>query len=181
MLVSMSQLPPPTHEPRGIDRWSYDARIISVFGVILGTLGISCLPFNLGVWVVHGWPIEPAKGSEGQTWVLLSTLLGLGLSTLLLISSLAACRFLRWGRDGLLLWAVLSLIYGVVGIFFWGRFLFPRFENQFIPMRGPDEVAGILAWMIGSIFAILTFWHLTRPSVRAAFLDAQRQTSDKPA
>jgi hypothetical protein len=180
MLVSMSELPPATHEPRGVDRWSADARIISVFGVILGTLGISCLPFNLGVWVVHGWPIEPAKGTEGQTWVLLSTLLGLGFSTLLLISSLAAYRLLWWGRDGLLLWAVLSLIYGVVGIFFWGRFFLPQLENQLVRMRGPDELAGILAWMIGSIFAILTFWHLTRPSVRAAFLGAQRQASDEP-
>jgi magnesium-transporting ATPase (P-type) len=170
----MSHLPPATHEPRGRDPWSVDARIISVFGVILGTLGLSCLPFNFGFWVVHAWPVEPGRvAGSGQTWVLLSTLIGLGLATLLLISSLAAYRFLWWGRDGLILWAILSLIYCVVGIFFWGKFLFPQFAHQFVLMRGPDELGGLLAWLIGSIFAILTLWHLTRPAVREAFIDTQ--------
>ena len=170
-------------EPRGLDRWSGDVRVIPVFGVILGTLGLSCLPFNFGVFVIHSWPSEPIKGGGfGEPWILASTFIGLGLSMLLLVSSLAAYRFLWWGRDGLLIWAGASLIYGVIGIFFWGRFFFPQLLHQFIRMRGPDQLGGLLAWMIGSIFAVFTFWHLTRPSVREVFVRSQFpvERSDAP-
>lgn len=166
----MSELPPATTAPRGLDAQSGDVRIISVFGVIFGTLGLSCLPFNFGAWITYGWPIEGSKASPVEMWVFASTFVGLGLSALLLLSSLASMRFLWWGRDGLILWACASLLYGIAGIYFWGRFFLPWLNYQYVAMRGPDEVAGLLAWMIGSIFAIFVLWYLTRPSVKAAFV-----------
>lgn len=175
----MNQVPPPSVESRGIDPNSSDVRIIAVLGVIFGTLGLSCLPFNLGGWVTYGFPAQTAKDSPLDLWALLSTFIGLGLAALLLLSSMAAYKFNWWGRDGMLLWAFLSLLYGIVGIPFWGRFLIPSAASQYASLRGPDELAGLLGWLIGTFFSIFVLWYLTRPAVRAVFQVPSAQPSQE--
>jgi hypothetical protein len=101
--------------------------------------------------------------------VLVSTLIGLGLAALLLLSSLGAYHFTRWGRDGMLIWAGASLAYGVFGVAYWGQFFFYRRYAQYANLVGPDQAAGLLAWGVGTVFAALTLWCLTRPRVRDAF------------
>jgi len=160
----------PSNGPQGIDPPSSDVPIIAVMGVVFAMLGLSCLPFNLGAWVDYGWPLEAGGPGVIDKWCLVSTFIGLGLSALLLLSSLGCYRLATWGRDGMLLWAVLSLIYGVTGIFFWGRFFLPRLLNQYVEMRGPDEIAGLIAWIIGVGYAVIVLWYLTRPSVRMVFV-----------
>ena len=165
----MSSLPHPSLEPRGIDPQSSEVRIIAVMGVIFGTLGLSCLPFNFGEWITAGWPIQGSKTTIMDLWCFASTFIGLGLSAILLLSSLAAYRFAWWGRGGLLVWAWGSLVYGAVGLYFWVRFFLPSLRNHYTEMHGPDEVAGPIAWIIGTSFAAIALWYLTRPSVRAVF------------
>ncbi|HXE54913.1 MAG TPA: hypothetical protein VN541_17965 [Tepidisphaeraceae bacterium] len=174
----MSHAPPPSLEPRGIDPESADVRIIAVFGVIFGTLGLSCLPFNFGNWLTYGWPVQSSGRSPIAPWVMISTIVGLAQAGVLLLSSLATYRLLWWGRDGMLIWAWTSLIHGIVGIFFWGRFLFPWLNSQYADMRGPDELAGLLAWIVGSIFSIAVLIYFSRPGIRSVFVrkDLQPQT-----
>jgi len=169
----MAIMPAHSDGPRGIDPQSSIVRALAVVGTIFGTLGLCGLPFNLAAWITYGWPIEGAKTAIMDMWCFASTLIGLGLSALLLGGSLGAYHFKWWARDVLLLWAWLSLVYGICGIFFWGRFLLPRFSSQYVEMRGIDEVSGLIAWIIGTGFAIFVLHFLNRPSVAASFMEAR--------
>jgi hypothetical protein len=142
-----------------------------VAGVIFGTLGMSCLPFNLGAFITYGWPVEGSTRTL-DWWCFVSTFAGLGLSTILLFSSLGCYHFKRWGLYGMLFWAASSLAYGIVGIFFWGRFFFPGLGAEYARMRGQDEVSGLIAWMIGTALAVLVLWFMTRPAIRGVFQPA---------
>jgi hypothetical protein len=165
----MSTLPASSLDPRGIDPQSSLVRALAVAGVIFGCLGMSCLPFNFGAFVTYGWPVQGQQGAL-DWWVFVSTFAGLGLSAMLLFSSLGAYHFKRWGLYGLFFWAVCSLGYGVLGIYFWGRFLLPWFRGEYVRMRGPDEVSGLIAWMIGTGLAIIVLRCLMRPDVRGVFV-----------
>jgi hypothetical protein len=142
-----------------------------VVGVIFGTLGLSCLPFNFGSFVTYGWPVEGSKSGTIDLWCFGSTFLGLGLSLLLLLSSLGCYHFQWWGRYGMLLWAFVSLGYGIVGVYFWGRFLLPGLRSQLVAMRGPDEISGLIAWIMGSGFSIFVLMTLLPSSSRRVFVD----------
>lgn len=166
----MSTLPAQTNDPRGIDAQSSIVRTLAVVGTIFGVLGLSCLPFNLADWITYGWPIEGEKTTVMDVWCLLSTFIGMGLSGLLVAGSLGAYHFRWWARDVLLLWAWLSLAYGILGIYFWGRFLLPRYSSRYAEMRGPDEVSGVIAWIIGTGLAIFVLRFLNRPSIAAVFV-----------
>jgi hypothetical protein len=86
-----------------------------------------------------------------------------------LFSSLGCYHFKRWGLYGILFWAVSSLAYGILGIYFWGRFLLPWLRSEYVSMRGPDEVGGLIAWMIGTGLSIIVLRLMTRPSIRGVF------------
>lgn len=164
----MSTLPASSIDPRGIDPQSSLVRVLAVAGVIFGTLGMSCLPFNFGAFITYGWPVE-GNERELDWWVFASTFAGLGLSAILLFASLGAYHFKRWGFYGMLFWAGCSLAYGIVGIFYWGRFMLPWLGNEYVRMRGPDEIGGLIAWLIGTGLSILVLRCLTRPEVRGVF------------
>lgn len=165
----MATLPPSSTDYRGIDDQSSMVRVISVAGVIFAVLGMSCLPFNFGSFITFGWPVEGSKDTALDWWCFASTFAGLGLSTILLFSSLGCYHFKRWGLYGMLFWAFCSLAYGILGIYFWGRFLLPWLRTEYVSMRGPDEVSGLIAWMIGTGLAIIVLRQMTKPSIRGVF------------
>jgi hypothetical protein len=166
---SMGTLPPSSIDYRGIDDQSSIVRTLAVAGVIFGTLGMSCLPFNLGSFITSGWPVEASKDSALDWWCFASTFAGLGLSTILLFSSLGCYHFRRWGLYGILFWAWSSLAYGVVGSYFWGRFLLPGARLAYVAMRGPDEISGLIAWLMGTGLSIIVLHQMGRPAIRGVF------------
>lgn len=165
----MATLPSSSTDYRGIDDQSSMVRVISVTGVIFAVLGMSCLPFNFGAFITFGWPVEGSKNTVLDWWCFASTFAGLGLSTILLFSSLGCYHFKRWGLYGMLFWAVCSLGYGILGIYFWGRFLLPWLRSEYVAMRGPDEVGGLIAWMIGTGLSLIVLWQMRKPSIRGVF------------
>lgn len=171
----MSEAGSQDYEPRGIDPISSRVRAVAVVGTIFAVLGLSCLPFNLGAWITYGWPIQGSKSTPIDMWCFASTFIGLGLAAMLLWGSLAAYHFRWWARDLLLLWAILSLAYGILGIYFWGRFLLPALREQYAEMRGPDEVSGLIAWIIGTGLSIFVLRTMMRPSTRALFEEARHR------
>jgi hypothetical protein len=164
----MATLPPSSIDYRGIDDRSSIVRVISVAGVIFGTLGMSCLPFNFGSFITFGWPVS-ANNNALDWWCFGSTFVELGLSTVLLFSSLGCYHFKRWGLYGILFWAISSASYGVVGIFFWGRFLLPGARSEYVRMRGQDEVAGLIVWLIGTMLSLVVLRFMTRSAIRGVF------------
>ena len=177
----MTAIPPPSNEPRGADPQSSTVRALAMLGVVFGTLGLSCLPFNFGTWITYGSPIAGARTTPIDMWVFASTFIGIGLSVLLLLSSLGAFHFRKWGRIGMLAWSEVSLLYGIVGIFLYGRFLLPWLRGEYANIRGPDTIAGLLAWMIGSCLAVFVLYDLTRPSVRELFDLSEQPHDSNPA
>lgn len=165
----MTTLPPVSGEPRGDDAASSTVRTIAIMGILFGLLGLICLPLNFGMWAAFGWPIRATHVGALGVWVWASTFAGLALSALLTFSSFGCFRFQRWGCGGLLLWSVLSLVYGAAGIYFWGRFLVPSIRHQYSTFRGPDMVSGLIAWGVGTIYAAFVLYYLTRPRIRAVF------------
>ena len=177
----MSIYPPPSDDPRGIDPASSTVRTLAVVGVIFGTLGMSCMPFNLGEWITFGWPIEGSKTTVMDMWCFFSTLAGLGLSSVLLLSSFGCYHFKWWARGAILAWAYVSLAYGVLGIYFWGRFFLPWLRSEYAAMRGPDEVSGPIAWIIGTTLSVFVIVLMTRPAIRGVFEpDRRHPTPDEP-
>jgi len=177
----MNEFPPPPAKSLAVDPKYSEVRVIPVFGVVLGTLGLAALPIDLGQFLTEGWPVSPGRSHGMNLWALFSTLTGLGLATLLLLSSLGAYHFTRWGRDGMLIWAGASLAYGVFGVAYWGRFLFYSRYPEYANLVGPDQATGLLAWGVGTGFAALTLWHLTRPHVREAFVRQYPFTPEPPS
>lgn len=175
----MPTLPRSSVDYRGIDPQSSTVRALAVVGVIFGCLGMSCFPFDFGEYVTYGWPVQ-ANQSTMDWWVFVSTFVGLGLSALLLFSSLGAYHFKRWGLYGMLLWGFASVLYGILGIYFWGRFLLPWLRHQYVRVRGPDEVAGLIAWMVGTVFALMVLRNLLRRDVQGVFMEPQIVPPEKP-
>ena len=165
----MATLPPSSIDYRGIDDESSIVRTIAVAGVIFGALGMSCLPFNLGSFITVGWPIDDSRNTTLDWWCFVSTFAGLGLSTILLFSSLGCYHFKRWGLYGILVWACCSLGYGVVGIYFWGKFLLPWTRSEYVAMRGQDEIGGLIAWFIGTGLSVIVLHQMRRPAIRGVF------------
>lgn len=165
----MSEFPPPPTRRIAVDPAYAEFRVVPVFGVVLGTLGLAALPIDLGQFLTEGWAYSPSGHAGLSGWALISTLIMLGLAGLLLLSSLGAYHFTRRGRDGMVIWAGSTLAYGVFGVAFWGRFLFYSRYPQYANLVGPDQATGLLAWGIGSLFAAVTLWHFARPGVRDAF------------
>lgn len=144
-------------------------RAIAVTGVIFAFLALVMLPFTLGGFTSYGWPISGGKTAPMELWILFSTLFGLLLAVMLLLGSFGSYRFQQWGRSLMLLWSVLSLAYGVVGIYFFGRWLIPSLRGEFARNPAVSPLAPLCCWAVGTLFALCIVRYFRRPGVRACF------------
>ena len=172
-LSGIPRLPAPSTEYRGIGPESSIVRVIAVAGVIFGTLGMACMPFSFGAFETQGWPLAGMQHTTHDGWFLASIFIELGLSPLLLFSSLGCYHFKWWGRYGLLFWAFCTAVYGAAGLYFWVYFLIPTHHLDAPAMRGVDEVAPLLGWIVGSGLSIFVLIFLPRPSIRAVFVPSE--------
>ena len=161
--------PPVTYAPEGIDRESSGVRAIGVMGVIFSVIALCMLPFTIGQFTTYGWPIEGAKTAPIELWLLFSTIFGLGLAALLLVSSLGCYRFQSWGRGGMILWSIASLLYGAAGVYFFGRWLVPAWRGEFARSPAVSPFAPLCCWAVGTLFAMFVLWYLLKPTVRNVF------------
>ena len=165
--------PPVSYAPLGIDRNSSGVRALGVIGVVFAVTAIVMLPFTLGDYIDYGWPISGGKTAPIEMWNLFSTFVGLGLAILMLLASFGCYRFEEWGRRGMILWSVLSLIYGVAGVYFYGRWLVPWFRGEYARNPAASPFAPLVCWIVGTIMAACTLPYLRRTAIRAVFSRAE--------
>jgi hypothetical protein len=165
----MAVLPPSDVDYRGIEPEASLVRVIAVAGVIFGTTGMACMPFTWPEPLAAGWPVEQHKMTVLDLWCHASVFIGLGLSTILMFSSLGAYHFRWWAWYGLLFWAACSFAYGLVGTLFWGQFLLPWRRSDYVVFRSPDTIAPLIAWIIGTGLSVFVLLFLPRRAIRGVF------------
>lgn len=74
-----------------------------------------------------------------------------------------------WSLLVLRLWAVASIVIGLVGSYFYLKWILPPWREQLAQVRGVDDTLFNLGgWMIGTILAIAMLIVIGRPTVQAA-------------
>lgn len=154
-------------------------RALAAVGTVFGTVAAVALP--LGMIRLHQGNIfgdarvplfdGPIRGTSLQAlWMVVSALSGAGLGAMLLTGSAGALTFRRWSRPVLIGWALASIAYGIIGIFFFGAWLLPPWRSHLAEVRGVvDSMVEFAGWSVGSALAIGMLCMLTRPKVHAAF------------
>jgi hypothetical protein len=153
-------------------------RAVAALGAIYGTAGVIAGP--LGLLRFHQGAIagdfrvaifdEPVRSMSGDAaWLLCSSLCGTGLALAVMIGGIGAVRLRAWSYVVLRLWALASVIFGVVGSFFFLPWLFSSQRELFSEARGVDDVLpNFLGWGIGTVLAVAMLIVISRPAVAAA-------------
>ena len=154
-------------------------RSLAALGVIYGSAGVIGVP--LGILRFHQGAIagdfrvaifdESVRSmSADALWLLCSSLLGAGLALALMVGGIGAVRLKSWSFVVLRVWAIASVIVGVIGSFFFVRWLLSPQRDMFSEARGVDDsLVNFLGWGIGTVLAIAMLVVIQRPSVREAF------------
>ncbi len=165
-------------------------RSLAAVGIVFGIAAAVLLPF--GIIRLHQGNIfgdarvpifdAPIRGTSlAALWMVLSSLTGAALGAVLLAGSIGAMSFRRWARPVLIAWALLSVVFGAAGIFFFGAWLLPPWRSHLAQVRGVvDSLATLGGWAVGSALAIAMLCLLTRPRVRAAFERQGFEDSTRP-
>ncbi len=154
---------------------------IASLGVIFGAMGVVCLPWGLMPYVYSAtWPPVFIEGNPMLSWwVIGASLLGTALSILLLVGSVGSFSLQRWARPVMLLYGAISVLFGLVGIFFYFRWFAPAFRQEMTGARDVGPLGGLLSWIIATVFAVAVLYVMTRPHVRAVFTKWRREPADQ--
>lgn len=154
-------------------------RTVMVLGMVFGLAGMLSLPFGLnrlhpgsfaGDAKVHLFSPLIEHPTIDALWMYVASASGAGLGGMLFLGSVAAMNFKKAGRIALILWAISSLSLGLVGCFFYFRWLFSPSRDQFAQVKGVvDSLVNFGGWGIGSTLAVVMLILLTRPRVKEAF------------
>lgn len=155
--------------PIEVDSQPLPVRVVATIGLMFGLAAVSCLPYSLVPFVDGQWVISPQKTSWMDLWVLVSTIVGLGLGSLLLLSSIGCFSLVWWARPGMLLWAGSSALWGIVAAFFYLHWFLPSFRANIGDVRAEGPWGGLVFWAIGWIFSVFVLFFMTRPRVKAEF------------
>jgi hypothetical protein len=155
-------------------------RSLAALGVVFGTAGMIAIPFGLlrfhqgtitGDFRVHLFDDPIYSTSLEGFWLFVSSMVGVGLACGLLIGSIGALRLQAWSLVVLRLWAIASILYGIVGSYFYFHWLLPPWRNELAQVRGVvDSLGNLGGWMIGTGLAIAMLILLRRRPVKAALL-----------
>jgi hypothetical protein len=164
----------PTHRlPDDPDPRPFSVRVLSIVGGALGLTGLFIIPLllmplDVPSWFDHIWVRPAYRLDPVEVWLLASTIGGMALSGLLLAASIG-CLYLRgWGR-------VLMIGYCVVSLLFSIAWLVAQIRTWPVSLRMGGELRGVATWfalccwIAATVYAAVTLYCMTRPSVRAAF------------
>lgn len=146
---------------------------VGAIGIFLGMVGLCALPLVAepvtSEYLGRGGVI--VDRSLINTWGLVSTNLGCALSALAVLAGVGMLRFKSWSRPLMLVQASVSVLLGIVGIYFHILVLSTAQSGEGTPsfctrVFGLAEWGG---WAAGTIFGCFALYVLTRPGVKAAF------------
>lgn len=153
-------------------------RALAALGVAFGTVGVFMLPFGLLRFhqgaIAGGFRVaimdEPVQSTSIDAyWLLCSSLLGAGLALALMVGGIGGVCLKSWSIVVLRIWSVVSIIVGVMGSYFYLRWLFSPARDQMSQVRGVDDVlVNFGGCFIGLCLAIAILSVIGRPQVREA-------------
>ena len=157
--------------------------VVSVMGIVMGTLGLLCKPLSLVIFVVQmpvSDPVVDAMRADSfvRGWMLASVATGWVISLLLVLSAVGSLRLRDWGRTGMLAYAglglLMTIVSQIVGLLAVGPALEPAVRQATAgkPMPwwhvGPVPSA-IMMTILGVWFPLLILYYFNRRPVREAF------------
>lgn len=83
--------------------------VLSLLGLLIGAIGMMWKPLSLVGVLANADPDAVVIPLQIKKWFIITAAVGTGVSLLLLASSVGSLSLRRWGRRGMLLYAVLAL------------------------------------------------------------------------
>jgi hypothetical protein len=153
-------------------------RSLAAIAVVYGTAGVMLVPFGLfrfhqgaipGDFEIHLFDKPVVSTSIQALWLLVSSLSGGGLGLALMVGAIGGVALRGWALPVLKMWSIASIIFGVIGCWFFFQWLLPPWRDQLADVRGVDDALFNLGgWMIGSLLGIAILIVINRPAVSAA-------------
>ncbi len=158
--------------------------VLSIIGIVLSSLALLAglwgfVMFFIITRVIGGMTgaSQASMWSVLMTWQLITTISLLILAILLLTVSIAAIRMARWGRMGMVWYALLHLAWVVVRAVLVVVWLIPEQEKQYAAM---GVTPGMMPWWATwggelvsiaghAAFPVVVLIFFTRPKVKQAF------------
>jgi hypothetical protein len=140
-------------------------RVFGIINIILGSLGLVCLPFSL-IALLMVPEMQRLGGSLMNQWMVISSLFSLVGAVLMLASGIGLCKYKAWARKLAVYYAAFASVMNVVGSFFTFGAL------QSATNSGPERIGGMVGGVFGTIIGLtyncLLIYFLTRREVRQA-------------
>lgn len=158
--------------------------VIAVFAIILGAIGL-CGAIMQVVQVVAGKafefggpnPVNDLMRNDPflSVWNIVTVVVGSILGLLLLVGGIASLSLKEWARKSLLIYAVGTIIFGLIGVVVNFAVVVPRMAS--LPQDRPEVqlTVKLMPWfavgglVIGLILPVCILIFMTRPRVKAAF------------
>ncbi len=152
--------------------------VLAILGIILGALGLCGMVSNLVQLVIKTNPVlvQMDRSPVMHIWSPVSIVLGLGLTIALLAGSIGMLSLQTWARQMVLIYAVASLVLGVLGTIISAIWMIPIF-NQLASDPDPAVRMGgvvgkyslFISPVIGAIYPVFVLVFLRRRNVVEAF------------
>lgn len=151
--------------------------VLAIIGIILGSLSVLCSPMGLLPYFVQIGPPNPMIDSVKNDpalfgYMIGSIAVGWVIGLLLLVGSIGALLLKDWARKGLLTYAWIQIVLGVIGFIAMITWFNPRMtaaagSNKAAALGG--QIGGMIGAIIGLILPVLILVFMNRPHVKAAF------------
>jgi hypothetical protein len=156
--------------------------VLAIIGIIFGAFGTLCSPLALLPYVMNfnvpGAPPNPAFDTINNSpflhsYMIVSVVVGWFMAILLLVCSIAALSLKPWARKGLLAWAGITIVTGIIGLFITVAFILPAMGQGNTPQAKGAAIGGMVGGIVGGVISlilpVLMLVFMTRPHVVAAF------------
>lgn len=179
----MSMSPPPENEPPlGVSRRPTSLTVISIMGIVIGALGVSCVG---GMATIGMMRTDPTMEHAPPWFLMLNigmTTVSVIISMLLLIGSIGLLNLKSWARTMMLVLAWVDLIFDTGKLIvslavlpalmrLFETYPPPNVQPQMLSMIRIFSIVQAAAVFLGtSAFAIALLIVLTRPKVKSALM-----------
>ena len=164
------------------DRGPVSVKVIAIIGIVVTSLGVLCTPLSLvQLFVKLPGPPNPVTdlmydNSVIRTVTLVQASVGIALSVFGLCASIAVLRWRAWGRTGMNVYAIVSIVQGLAGVAFLVLYEYPKIYAAVPPAQRPYVIGGLagggVGLLVGFAFPICVLIFLNRPKAKAAFARA---------
>ena len=150
--------------------------VLAIIGIILSGLGVLCGPFALLPYVTTMGPPNPIvdavkKAHALMVWMFGSSLLSWLVSLLLLICAIGSLLLKRWARSGMLVYAIISIAMGLIGLVVSITWAFPAMQRAISGAGGSTGglIGGLIGGVLGLIYPVFVLVYMRKPHVIEAF------------